>query len=81
MTNPLALCASTTRITRKRTPCELPEAKALQRLPGQAAVDAFVRKNASTDTDTGADVWTVGVLRHVTAVDPGVGLGMPSLAR
>lgn len=45
------------------------EAKALQRLPQQAAINAFVRKNASEEADKGADMWTVGLLRNVTEVD------------
>jgi hypothetical protein len=48
----------------------LSEAKALQRLPRQAAINAFVRKNASEEADTGADMWTVGLLRSVAEVDP-----------
>ena len=47
----------------------LSEANALQRLPRRAAINAFVRKNASEEADKGADMWTVGLLRNVTEVD------------
>jgi hypothetical protein len=44
------------------------EARALARVPRRAAVEAFVRMNGPKPN--GADVWTVGLIRDITDVDP-----------
>lgn len=44
------------------------EARALARVPRRPAVDAFVRMNGPDPN--GADLWTVGLIRDITDVDP-----------